>query len=686
MSTDSRRPAATHPPFFSASLFSIFWIPSVVIGWSALLFSIYEVVTAHLSTAGAPLVMAAVLLFLLELRPLVQGAGHDPQGVVMSTAFAMAILFLWGPCPAMLVVSLASLVSDLRVRKAAHKFVFNVGQYCVSILGGWLVMVLAGRTPSLNHPLGPISGWDLTWMVGACVVYFLTNLVLVSGVLAWTSSMWEQLSDDFLHYTITTFSVLALSPLIVVVANTAWELLPLLLLPLVLVFKMAQMSLEREHQAGHDPLTGLPNRTLFKESLAAELVSAKRHDRPFGLLLIDLDHFKEVNDTLGHHVGDQLLIHFAERLSNSVRPSDHLARLGGDEFAVIVPDADEPTVLAVAERIRQAMSSPIALEGMLLEIEASIGVAMHPEHGLEPDDLLRLSDVAMYFAKDTRCGVATYSPQRDRNSADRLSLLAELRQALDEGGLALHYQPKVSLADYSLMGVEALIRWQHPQRGFIPPDEFIPLAERSGIMHLLTDRVVTMALEQIAAWREQGLHVSVAVNVSLTDVLGGRLGDLVLNGLRKHQLPAGILSMEITERVVAQHTDELNEMLLDLEAMGVTLSLDDFGTGYSSLLRLQSLPVGELKIDRAFVSRLSQGASAVGIVRSVVDLAHALGMPAIAEGVETEAEWNTLRQLGCDGAQGWHIAPPMAADRATEWITALTAADQRVATQSAQAS
>ena len=686
MTLDSRRTAATHPPFVSLSWFSIVWIPSVIVGWSALAVSIYQVFTAQLSTAGAPFVMAAVLLFLLELRPLVQGAGHDPQGVVMSIAFAMAILFLWGPCPAILVVSLASLVSDLRVRKAPHKFVFNVGQYAVSILGGWLVMRAAGRNPSLNQPLGHISGLDLTWMAGACVVYFLLNLVLVSGVLAWTSSMWEQLSDDFVHYSTTTFSVLALSPLIVVVANTAWELLPLLLLPLVLVFKMAQMSLEREHQAGHDPLTGLPNRTLFQESLTAELANSRRHDRPFGVLLIDLDHFKEVNDTLGHHVGDQLLVHFAERLSHSVRPGDHLARLGGDEFAVIVPDADEPTVLAVAGRIRAALSTPIALEGMLLEIEASIGVAMHPDHGLLAEDLLRLSDVAMYFAKDTRCGVATYSAQRDRNSTDRLSLLAELRQALDEGGLTLHYQPKVSLADYSLMGVEALIRWQHPQRGFIPPDEFIPLAERSGIMHLLTDRVVTMALDQIAAWRDLGLQVPIAVNVSLTDVLGGRLGDLVLSGLRERSLPAGMLQMEITERVVAQQTDELNTMLLDLEAMGVLLSLDDFGTGYSSLMRLQSLPVGEIKIDRAFVSRLSQEASAVGIVRSVVDLAHALGMPAIAEGVETEVEWQALRQLGCDGAQGWHIAAPMAADRATEWINELVAERSELEGDTAQAS
>ena len=669
MSHDSRRPALTRPSFRRASYFTAFWYPSVFLGWIALILASYHVLTADLSMAGAPLVMAALLLFLLELRPLVQGAGHDPQGVVMSTAFGMAILFLWGPYPAILVVSLASLMSDLRARKPPHKFLFNVGQYSVSLLSGWLVVWLAGEHPSLEHPLGHAGAADLIWMLGACAMYFFTNLVLVSGVLAWTSSMWEQLSADFVHYTFTTFAVLALSPLIVLVANEAWELMPLLLLPLVLVFKISQMSLEREYQAGHDPLTDLPNRMLFQQALADELAVAHRHQRPFGLLLIDLDHFKEVNDTLGHHVGDQLLKHFSERLRSSVRPTDHLARLGGDEFAVIVPDADEADVSSIAHRIRESLASPFALEGLLLEVEASIGISMHPEHGMLAEDLLRLSDVAMYVAKDARSGVAIYSADHDRNSADRLGLLGELRQALDEGNLTLHYQPKVALSDDSLLGVEALIRWQHPHRGFVPPDEFIPLAERSGIMHLLTDRVITMALEQAAQWRELGLHVPIAVNVSLTDVLSGRLGELVLEGLRRHDLPAGTLQMEITERVVAQQTEELHRMLLELESMGVTLSLDDFGTGYSSLLRLQSLPVGEIKIDRAFVSRLAPGTQAAGIVRSVVELAHALGMPAIAEGVESRDEWDVLCQLGCDGAQGWYISRPMAGEQATAWIS-----------------
>ncbi|HEY0167614.1 MAG TPA: EAL domain-containing protein [Jatrophihabitans sp.] len=652
------------------SMFTAFWYPSVLLGWAALAVAIHSVAGSNLREAGAPLAMTAVLLVLLELRPLIQGRGHDPQGVVMSTAFACAILFLWGPWPAIVVVSIASAAADRRVRKPAWKVVFNVGQYNLSICAAWIVMGFSSRAPSVEQPLSALTGADLPWMVAACIAYFCTNLVLVSGALAWTSSFWRFMLNDFVHYTVTTFSVLALSPLIVTVASTAWELLPLLLIPLGLVYKTAQMSVEKEHQAGHDALTGLPNRTHLQASLAAELAQSKRDGRPFGLLLIDLDHFKEVNDTLGHHVGDQLLIHFAERLSNSVRPTDHVARLGGDEFAVIVPNADEAEVFGVAERIRASLENPVSLEGMRLEIEASIGLAMHPEHALLAEDLLRLSDVAMYVAKESRSGVATYSSHRDRNSADRLTLLAELRQALDCDALSLQYQPKVSLRDCSLLGVEALIRWQHPQRGFVPPEEFLPLAERSGLMHLVTDRLVTRALSQVADWRLLGLSAPVTVNIGLSDLLDDRLAELVRTGLERFDLQPGMLQLQIDDRVLTQPSDELNKVLRDLDAMGVTLSLEDFGTGYSSLLRLETLPVSEIKIDRAFVCRIGESRSAAGIVRAVAELAHALGMRAVAEGVQTEAEARLLRELGCDGAQGRHIAAPMPPVQATEWLLA----------------
>ncbi len=655
------------PSFFRPSLFSAVWWTSVLVGWSLLAVAVYEVATAPMH-AAAPLAMTMVLVMVLELRPLVQGRGHDPQGVVMSTAFVIAILFLWGPWPAMVAVSIATLASGLRVHKHIWKNLFNVGQYNLCLGAAWFVMLISGHNPSIEHPLRDLHGSDVIWTVIAWTVYFLLNDVLVSAALAHTESFRAMISYDFVHYSTTTFSVLALSPLIVVVAQTAWTLLPLLLIPLLLVYKMAQMSLEREYQAGHDTLTGLPNRKNLRLSLEEALLVADREGQSLGLLLIDMDHFKEVNDTLGHQVGDDLLIQFADRLTASVRGGDQAARLGGDEFAVIVPGADEATAVSVGERIQAALGAPMDLDGLRLDIAASIGLAMYPAHTTSADNLLRLADVAMYTAKHTRSRIATYSAERDGNSSERLRLVGELKASLDDGSLDLYYQPKVCLSNGSILGVEAMLRWRHPKRGLVPPDQFIPIAERSGMMPALTERVIMMALEQTALWRATGLELPVAVNISPTDLTSGTLIPVIAAGLITHAVPASLLQLEVTERVLSEDTPELARGLAGLEQLGVTLSLDDFGTGYSSLLRLKSLPVRELKIDRSFVSALNEDAAARGIVRTVIELAHVLNMPAIAEGVETAEELDCLRALGCDGAQGWHIAPPMPHESLTTWL------------------
>jgi diguanylate cyclase (GGDEF)-like protein len=665
--------ATARPSFFTPSLFSVVWWGSVLIGWALVVVAGYEVATAPMRSAGAPLAMTIVLVMVVELRPLVQGRGHDPQGVVMSTAFTVAILFLWGPWPAILAVSLATLTSGMRVRKEGWKNLFNVGQYNVCFAASWLVMLLAGHNPSIGHPLRAMHGTDVVWTLAVWVVYFLLNDVLVSAVLAHTDTFKAMISYDFWHYATTTFSVLALSPLIVVVAQTAWTLLPLLVIPLLLVYKMAQMSLEREYQAGHDTLTGLPNRKNLRLSLEEAIAEADRAGKPLGLLLIDMDHFKEVNDTLGHQVGEDLLVNFARRLTESVRADDQAARLGGDEFAVIVPRADEATAVSVGERIQAALGAPMDLDGVRLDIAASIGLAMYPEHAQSADDLLRLADVAMYTAKDTRSRIATYSVDRDGNSTERLQLVGQLKASLSDGSLDLYYQPKVSLSDGSVLGVEAMLRWRHPKRGLIPPDQFIPIAERSGIMPALTERVITMALQQAAVWQAAGLHLPVAVNISATDLTSGSLLTVIAAGLTKFAVPPTMLQLEVTERVLGEDTPELARALAQLDALGVTLSLDDFGTGYSSLLRLKSLPVRELKIDRLFVSALNEDVGARGIVRTVIELAHVLNMPAIAEGVETAAQLACLRTLGCDGAQGWHIAPAMPQESLTTWLAEYTA-------------
>jgi len=650
------------------TLSSLVWYSCVLAGWTLLAVAVAKVITTSSVQLVAPLLMTAFLLVVLELLPLIQGRGHDPQGVVMSTAFTCAMLFVWGVWPAIIMIAVASTASDLRGRKNWWKVLFNPAQYTLSVGAAYLVMLVGGNPVSLAHPLTRFNLDDMVWIVGVWIVYFTVNLALVAGVLTWTGSFRNVVADDFVHYTAMTFSVLALSPVIVVAALHEWSLLPLLLVPLLLLYYTAQMSLEREHAAGHDALTGLPNRTSFHFELDAAFVKFRRDELPFGLMLIDLDDFKRVNDTLGHQVGDDLLVHFARRLNDAIRPSDKVARLGGDEFAVIVFDADEADVRGVAERVRDSIIEPIELRGLFLEVDLSIGLAVCPAHATDGTELLQRADVAMYIAKDNRTGIEAYSPIRDRNSADRLGLLGELRQALDDDVLVLHYQPKVSTRDSVPLGVEALVRWWQPGRGFIPPDEFIPLAERSGIMPLLTARVVTIALDQMAQWRAQGMDVPIAVNIAPTDLVGNSLTHLVAHSLRHYALPANMLQLEITERIVTHELEEAKQTLRRLREMGVSISLDDFGTGYSSLMRLSSLPVDEIKIDRAFVSCLADGERAVGIVRALIDLAHALGVPAIAEGVETQEEWQVLNGLGCDGVQGWYVAMPMPAAEATEWL------------------
>ncbi|MFI5101278.1 MAG: putative bifunctional diguanylate cyclase/phosphodiesterase, partial [Actinomycetes bacterium] len=494
-----------------------------------------------------------------------------------------------------------------------------------------------------------------------------------SGVGADTGqSFREAFTEDFSYYVVTTAAVLALSPLVVLAAVASPWYVPLLLIPMFAVHKTARMSVVEQHAALHDPLTGLPNRKLLLQRLG-EAVERPDIER-FSVALLDLDRFKEVNDTLGHHVGDRLLELVAQRVKGVLRPEDLVARLGGDEFAVVMPEVgSDDNVADVSRRVRDALIEPFNLEEVLLELEASIGIAVYPDHGTDVEQLMRRADVAMYLAKEQHTGVEVYDPARDRNSTDRLGLLAALRRALDADELELHYQPKVTLGDRvdigsQVVGVEALVRWNHPSRGFIPPDEFIPLAETSGLMHRLTDFVIDTALAQVAQWRSEGLPVAVAVNVSARDLHGTELARTVSEGLARHRVPAPLLKLELTERtLMAEHTRVL-DTLIALEALDVELSLDDFGTGYSSMFMLKRLPVSEIKVDRSFVSKLADRGEDASIVRSIIDLAHALGLQAVAEGVETVEVWEQLQDLGCDTAQGWYVARPMPADAATAWL------------------
>ncbi len=420
------------------------------------------------------------------------------------------------------------------------------------------------------------------------------------------------------------------------------------------------------HDSMHDGLTGLPNRTLFADRVTQALRAARRDGIPAALLLVDLDRFREINDTFGHHCGDLLLSQIGPRLAGALRELDTVARLGGDEFAVLLPEVRSvPAAMAIADKLRVALERPFHVEsgklgGVLeLDLEASVGVVLSGEHGSDADTLLQRADVAMYVAKSQNLGVSAYDPAVDGNSPAKLAMFGELRRALDRSELVLHYQPKLDIGSGHLLGAEALVRWQHPDRGLVPPDEFIPLAEHTGLIGPLTRYVLDRALAQVRIWSDTGRPMTVAVNLSARNLLDERLPAMVTELLSAHGVPAGQLQLEITESALMTEPGRARRLLEQLAGLGVSISIDDFGAGYTSLGQLKDLPVSELKVDRSFVMTMTEDASNAHIVSSVVDLGHNLGLTIVAEGVESAQALSALAGYGCDAAQGFHLARPM---------------------------
>jgi diguanylate cyclase len=436
-----------------------------------------------------------------------------------------------------------------------------------------------------------------------------------------------------------------------------------------LVAQVQGQAAKTQHQALHDALTGLPNRTLLRERTDQAIHQADRELVPAALLLIDLDRFKEVNDTLGHHLGDQLLVQVGERLRGRLREVDTVARLGGDEFAVLLPRIQTAEgAVAVASKLLDGFDEPFRLEDLSLEVEASIGVAVYPEHGSDPDELLQRADIAMYVAKDTHAGFVLFDPEQDQHSPRRLALLGELRRAIDHQQLVLHFQPKIDAHTGQMLGVEALVRWQHPEHGLIPPNDFLPLAERTGLIGPLTHYVLDAALRQCRDWRQAGHELAIAVNVSARSLLDLAFPDQVAGLLARWEVPARLLVVEITESTIMADPTHALEILGRLNLMGVQVAIDDFGTGYSSMARLKTLPVHELKIDRSFVSQMTSSTRDAVIVHTTVDLGRNLGLRVVAEGVEDLQTLQELDALGCDAIQGYYISRPMPADDLIHWL------------------
>ena len=614
----------------------------------------------------------AALIVVGELRPIVAAGANGAESPVAALTFSFAALLYWGFPVAVLLRVTSCLIVGLAQRKAPHRCAFNAAQTTLSMAAAGLALFLTGLHPAPNHPLVP-SGADLPMVLFAGAAYFAVNFVLLGVAIALHSRvpLLRSLRLSLPFQALLNLVLIAAAPLVAVVmaADSAWLVL-LFAFPLAAIYMNAAMSVQREHQAHHDELTGLSNRKLLIRQTSDALADAGRSGTKVGFLLLDLDRFKEVNDTLGHPVGDRLLRIVAHRLTHSVRPGDLVARLGGDEFAVLLPAVKEVgAAREVATRLRSALSEPIRLEGMSFDIEASVGIALYPDDATGFELLMQHADVAMYLAKERRSGVERYVADSDRNSPARLALLGDLRRGMDSGELELHYQPKVVLETGRTAGMEALVRWQHPVRGLMAPEEFIPLAEQSYLMRDLTFQVVDRALAQAAAWWGDGLPVQVSLNVTARDLLDASLAETIGRGLGRYDLPPAALLLEINERVLTSEPAYAATAVEALAALGVALSLDDFGTGYSSLVRLKRLPVSEVKIDSSFISRLLHSADDEVIVQSIVDLVRALDIDSVAEGVESAEVATALRVMGCRAAQGWHFSKPLSPVSATAWLS-----------------
>ncbi len=429
------------------------------------------------------------------------------------------------------------------------------------------------------------------------------------------------------------------------------------------------LEAQATRNATHDQLTGLPNRFLLKDRLGQALHAAAREKKRVAVIVMDIDRFKEINEAMGPFNGDRLLKQVATRLQAALQEPETIARLGGDEYAVVVPNlAQAKDISPVVKKIEKAMDMPFMLEALKLDVRASMGIAFYPDHGTDPDTLMQRADVAMYAAKRNRAGFLVYSPKYDEYSPQRLTLMGELRQAIEGEGLVLHFQPKVDLKTGVIGEVEVLVRWNHPRHGLMYPDEFIPLAERTGLIKPLTMWVLHHALDQSSAWKQQGVSLGVAVNLSAQVLFDLDLPDIVAGALAARDVAPESLILEITESAIMVDKDRALQILSRFSDMGIRIAIDDFGTGYSSLAYLSKMPVDEIKIDKSFVLDMHENKTNAVIVHATIELGHNLGLSVIGEGVESGAMFDRLRELGCDAAQGYFMTRPLDVTAFAAWL------------------
>ncbi|HWP56871.1 MAG TPA: EAL domain-containing protein [Candidatus Acidoferrales bacterium] len=436
--------------------------------------------------------------------------------------------------------------------------------------------------------------------------------------------------------------------------------------PIPLTMQPKATELRRDVEL--DPLTSLPNRRRLRARLEQEIKASAADNKSVSLLVMDLDAFKEVNHTMGHLVGDELLQQIGQRLSSTLAPPNVLARLGGDEFAIVAPGCGAEDAAVLAAEVLRALEEPFDLNGLRVNVQASIGIALFPDHGRSADNLMQRADMAMYAAKRAKSGYALYSSEQNHNSQRRLLLMGELRRALVQDQLFLVYQPKVNLSTGRTTGVEALIRWEHPQFGVIKPNRFIPLAEKTGLIMPLTLWVIHAALRQCHIWQQLGIEITTAVNLSAWNLQSDQLPEQLEGLLKSCAVDPSRMQLEITESAIMIDPTRALANLKRMRAMGLKFAIDDFGTGYSSLAYLKRLPVSEIKIDKSFVSNIPEDEDDVVIVRSTIDLGHNLGLEVVAEGVESHETLRQLAALKCDAAQGFFMSQPLTDTDLTSWL------------------
>jgi diguanylate cyclase (GGDEF)-like protein len=575
----------------------------------------------------------------------------DEREAPVAAAIAFAVLLFAGPAIAAGAQVAACAVHGARTRPGLRAFT-----------GGTLGNLAAlGAAAGVLAALAPVPRVDGPPFVAADV----SAIYLAAAALLAVRAIGAR-NDDVPFTLFAGAGTLGLAPIAVLVGDFSAALLPLLVLPLAALHVAGRHALLSESRALHDVLTGLPNRALFQDRVDRALSAAKRDGSRPVVMLLDLDKFKEVNDTLGHHRGDELLKLVGPRIGGVLRSSDTVARLGGDEFAVLLPSAPDAEAGAeVGQKILQALEQPFQVDDAELEVGASLGVACFPDHGEDVDTLMQHADMAMYVAKGTGSGQEVFDLKGGRQ--DPLAVVGDLRRGMSDGELGVLYQPKVDLRTGEVRGAEALVRWEHPLRGLVLPDKFVNHAEHTGLIRPLTLHVLDAALSQVGSWRNDGLDMTVAVNLSMRSLLDRALIEDVEALLRKWDVPAQALALELTESTIMADPQRAREILEALSALGVGLSIDDFGTGYSSLGKLKQLPVDEIKIDRSFVVGMASDHSDATIVRSTIDLARNLGLRVVAEGIEDRVVRDQLAALGCDLGQGYWFSRPLEGPALAAW-------------------